>query len=152
MKTYKGMIKELEPNQIFVYGCNPQYRHGAGAAKIAHEKYGAIYGKGPFCGQSYGIITKNLLPGYIDNNGKVYKLAGLRSISGKEIMNNIKDFYSFAEMYSDLEFYVAYTKNGSNLNGYSDKEMAYFFENAKEYIPENVVFQDEFYKMMKTTI
>ncbi len=28
LKTYKGKITKLEPNQIFVFGSNPQGRHG----------------------------------------------------------------------------------------------------------------------------
>lgn len=60
-KTYSGMITELEPNQIFVFGSNTQGRHGKGAALMARYKFGAVYGQaeGPQ-GQSYGIITKDL--------------------------------------------------------------------------------------------
>jgi hypothetical protein len=34
-KTYSGMITELEPNQVFVFGSNTQGRHGKGAALMA---------------------------------------------------------------------------------------------------------------------
>jgi hypothetical protein len=43
-KTYSGMITELEPNQIFVFGSNTQGRHGKGAALMARYKFGAVYG------------------------------------------------------------------------------------------------------------
>ena len=59
--TYEGKIEFLEPNQIFVFGSNTQGRHGAGAALIAKQKFGAIYGKAEgLQGQSYAIITKDL--------------------------------------------------------------------------------------------
>lgn len=40
--TYEGKIEFLEPNQIFVFGSNTQGRHGAGAALIAKQKFGAM--------------------------------------------------------------------------------------------------------------
>jgi hypothetical protein len=43
VKTYQGAISFLEKNQIFVFGSNTQGRHGAGAAKTAYSKFGAIY-------------------------------------------------------------------------------------------------------------
>ena len=42
-KYYIGNIK-AEKNTIFVFGSNPEDRHGKGAAKIAMDKFGAIYG------------------------------------------------------------------------------------------------------------
>ncbi len=35
MKFTPENITHLEPNQIFVYGANARFRHGAGAAKLA---------------------------------------------------------------------------------------------------------------------
>ena len=45
MKTYKGKINKLEPHQIFVFGSNPQGRHGKGAALIAKQLFGAKVGQ-----------------------------------------------------------------------------------------------------------
>ena len=46
--------------QIFVFGSNLAGRHGAGSAKEAVAKYGAIYGCGEgLQGESYGIPTKD---------------------------------------------------------------------------------------------
>jgi len=62
-KVYYGKVTELKDNQVFTFGSNPQGRHGMGAAKVAVEKFGAIYGKGRgFAGQSYGLVTKNVKP------------------------------------------------------------------------------------------
>ena len=37
-------ITELKENEIFVFGSNLQGMHGGGAALIAYEKFGAIWG------------------------------------------------------------------------------------------------------------
>ena len=77
MKFYKGDIEPSE-NTIFVFGSNPEGRHGAGAAKTAIEKFGAIYGQGEgLQGNSYAIPTKDL---------RVKENNGYRSISEKEII------------------------------------------------------------------
>ena len=61
MKVYKGIITELPPNGIFVFGSNTEGRHGLGAAKTAREKFGAKYGQpSGRQAQSYAIITKDL--------------------------------------------------------------------------------------------
>ncbi|MBS6796035.1 MAG: hypothetical protein KH215_00090 [Coprobacillus sp.] len=43
-KTYKDFITQLKDNQIFVFGSNTQGKHGKGAALLARNKFGAIYG------------------------------------------------------------------------------------------------------------
>ena len=61
MKTYKGLIEKLEPNQIFVFGSNTEGRHGAGTARLCLNKYGAKWGQASgLQGQSYGLITTDL--------------------------------------------------------------------------------------------
>jgi hypothetical protein len=37
---------EPDENTIFVFGSNPEGRHGSGAAKVAKDKFGAVYGQG----------------------------------------------------------------------------------------------------------
>lgn len=57
---YEGDIKP-EKNTIFVFGSNPEGRHGAGAAKIAREQFGAKYGVGEgMTGNAYALPTKDL--------------------------------------------------------------------------------------------
>ena len=74
---YTGNI-EPEENTIFVFGSNPEGKHGAGAARVALLKFGAKYGIGEgLVGNSYAIPTKDLR--VLENNG-------LRSISEKDII------------------------------------------------------------------
>ena len=51
-KFYIGNITP-DANTIFVFGSNTEGRHGAGAAKVAREQFGAIYlwSRSRFAGQ-----------------------------------------------------------------------------------------------------
>jgi hypothetical protein len=132
-KTYQGVITSLPSNGIFVYGANTEGRHGMGAAKVAREKFGAIYGKTGLQGQSYGIITKDL------------GATSHPSVSVDAITKQILDLYKFARTRPDLEFYVAYSGRGKNLNGYTPEQMAGMFMHFP--VPNNIVFEEEFYKL-----
>lgn len=134
-KTYKGFITQLKDNQIFVFGSNTQGRHGKGAALIARNKFGAIYGQaeGPQ-GQSYAIITKDLTKSIHPSRTK------------EQITQQIHDLYEYARNNPDKEFLVAYSGTGTNLNAYSNKEMADMF--SSEVIPNNIMFEDEFNSLL----
>jgi hypothetical protein len=134
MKTYKGDITHLEPNQIFIFGSNTQGRHSLGAALTAKERFGAKYGQSKgLQGQSYAIITKDLTK-YVHP-----------SISKEKIIEQIEELYQFAQNNKDKEFLVAY-KVGKNLNSYSSQEMADMFSSKN--IPENIVFEETFSKLL----
>lgn len=142
MKTYTGLVKNMEPNQIFVFGSNPEGIHGAGAAKVAADHYGAIYGKGRgLMGRTYGLVTKNLSQGFFEKEtGITYNSAGMRSVSKVQILLNIIELYLFARANPDKEFMIAYTP-APNLNGYEPLEMAELFLSVP--VPNNIVFNDE---------
>lgn len=70
--TYSGKILSLKPNQIFVFGSNPEGRHGAGAAKTAKDKFGANYGQGEgMQGQSYALPTKRIKNMSVSHKGQM---------------------------------------------------------------------------------
>jgi len=123
------MIKELKPNEIFVYGSNQFAIHGAGSAKMAKDNFGAIYKDVPMglCGQSYGIITKsfNDTPVTIDF-----------------IRNQVSVLYDFAELRPDLTFYV--TKIGTALAGFSLEDIGGCFIGRPK--PKNIILPIEFSK------
>ena len=130
--SYEGKITQDE-NTIFVFGSNPEGRHGAGAAKVAREQFGAIYGQGEgLQGNSYALPTKDLR---VEENG------GLRSISPEQITENIRKMYEVARQNPDKQFKVAYTNglNETTLNGYTGAEMIKMFKDAGP-IPSNVLF------------
>ena len=144
MNYYSGYINELKDNEIFVFGSNPEGRHGAGTAKIAKEKFGAVYGVGRgLTGQCWALPTKNLKPNFYEKaSGITYEKDGFKSISKEQIISNIKDLYDYAEKNQDKRFYIAYTYEGFNLNGYTGDEMFEMFNYHN--IPNNIIFNDTF--------
>lgn len=128
-KTYSGRVTRLSPNQIFVFGANTEFRHGKGAALQA-LKFGAKYGVGGYVGQTWSIVTKNL------------SKKNHPSITKECIISQIGNLYKFAKINNDKEFLIAYSGTGSNLNGYSNIEMAEMFSSFD--IPDNIIFEDEF--------
>lgn len=119
-------ITDLKPNEIFVFGSNYAGIHGAGAALLARQKFGAITGNGlGLMGQSYGIATKN---------------RKLETIGLPTIQAQIVRLFKFAASRPELTFLV--TKIGCGLAGYSVEEIAPLFR-SKE-IPANVILPKEF--------
>ena len=138
---YTGFITP-DANTIFVFGSNPEGRHGAGAAKVARESFGAVYGQGEgLQGNSYALPTKDL---------RVTANNGLRSISREQIIENIKKLYDVARSMPEKTFKVAYTNGATEvtLNGYSGQEMVEMFLSAGE-IPSNVQFSENWKPMLE---
>lgn len=101
-----------EPH-IFVFGSNLGGRHGAGAALIAFQKYGARARQGVgLQGSSYAIPTKNAMLEVLD----LYV-----------IESYVKKFLEFAEGSSD-RFWI--TRVGCGLAGYADVQIAPLFRGA----------------------
>lgn len=138
MRTYKGLIlkrSDIPDNGIFQFGSNTQGRHRKGAALVAMTCFGALYGQpiGPQ-GDSYAIVTKDLT-----------KLEH-PSIDVDYITFQIALFYEYAKAIRHKDFYIAYGI-GPNLNGYSPEAMAAMYSTSP--IPENMVFEEEFSKLLK---
>lgn len=131
---YEGNITPDE-DTIFVFGSNPEGRHGAGAAKVAREQFGAQYGVGEgLTGNSYALPTKDL---------RVKENRGLRSIPRETIVESIQKLYETARRMPDKKFKVAYRNTDTtSLNGYTGLEMIDMFKDAGP-IPSNVIFSKE---------
>ena len=140
---YENNIKP-EPNTIFVFGSNPEGRHGAGAAKVAREQFGAVYGQGEgLQGNAYALPTKDL---------KVKENRGFKSISPEQITNSIKKLYETAKQNPNKQFKVAYRNTtDTSLNGYTGLEMIEMFNQAGT-IPSNVIFSKEWVDTNKLNI
>ena len=114
-------ITELKENEIFVFGSNLQGMHGGGAARLAYEKFGAIWGQGVgLQGQSYGIPTMhggvNAIKPYVD------------------------EFIEFAKSHPELTFLV--TRIGCGIAGFRDEEIAPLFKECIEI--DNVILPRSF--------
>lgn len=108
---------------IFVFGSNLAGIHGAGAAKEAYLRYGAVMGRGNgLSGSSYAIPTKNQF---------------LKSLTLQQIEVYVRDFISYAKKHSELYFKV--TQVGCGLAGFTANEIAPLFKEA----PGNCAFDEK---------
>lgn len=128
MKTQftPDFITELKENEIFVFGSNLQGMHGGGAARLAYEKFGAIWGQGVgLQGQSYGIPTMH---GGVD-----------------AIKPYVDEFIEFAKSHPELTFLV--TRIGCGIAGFRDEEIAPLFKECIEM--ENVCLPRSFHSILR---
>lgn len=102
-------ITHLKPNEVFVFGSNLAGLHHGGAARMAYERFGAVFGQGVgLQGQSYAIPT---MQGGVDT-----------------IKPYVDDFVTFAQNHPELTFYV--TRIGCGIAGFSEGEIAPLFADA----------------------
>lgn len=101
-------ITALEEGDVFVFGSNVQGRHMGGAARVAMEKFGAVWGVGEgLQGNSYALPT----------------MEGLDSMAAA-----VGRFIAFAREHSDLRFLV--TAVGCGIAGYRPEQIAPLFAEA----------------------
>lgn len=129
IKSYEGLITP-EPDVIFVFGSNPEGRHGAGSARVAVQQFGAKYGQGEgLQGMSYALPTTDL------------RVRIRPSMDKDTIVKNIRKMYDVARAYPNYTFKVAYTNQPDEVTlcGYSGREMMNMFTDAAP-IPDNIMF------------
>lgn len=119
-------------NEVFVFGSNLAGRHGKGAAKIAKDRFGAVYGVGNgLTGNSYALPTKDYY---------------LKTMSLAKIQSYINDFKYIAKLKPNKVFIV--TRVGCGLAGYKDHEIAPLFKgsppNCKFHCSWRVYLQTKF--------
>jgi hypothetical protein len=158
IKTYKGQITILKHNEVFVFGCNKQGFHGAGAAGYAtFGETGNVWRKHRYNtwplgtqgmwnrkgkigfqegkeGKSYGLVT-------------VERAGAKNSLLYKEWIQNIQDLYDFCNKKPEWTFYLAQTAK-MGLNGVNPLGIAKFFVTVGE-IPANLVFEESFGILVK---
>lgn len=114
-------IDQLEPNEIFVFGSNLAGMHGGGAARVAYEKFGAVWGQGVgLQGQTYAIPT---MQGGVDT-----------------IRPYVDEFIAFAKVHPQYTFLV--TPIGCGIAGFEEEEIAPLFKAALGI--ENIVLPEWF--------
>lgn len=115
-------ITTLADDEIFVFGSNLEGLHGGGAALLAYERFGAVWGQGAgLQGKSYGIPTMH---GGIDT-----------------IAPYVDEFIAFAREHRELKFFV--TEIGCGIAGFTVGEMAPLFKDAMDeeniYLPQRFI-------------
>ena len=119
-------ITALQPNEVFVFGSNLGGFHGGGAARIAHEKFGAVWGEGVgLHGQSYAIPTMH---GGID-----------------DIKPYVDDFCEFVWRHPEKTFLV--TRIGCGIAGFRDEQMAPLFADLID--TDNVALPKEWVEIIE---
>ena len=121
-------ITELKPNEIFVFGSNLAGAHGGGAACLAYNRFGAIWGKGVgLQGQSYAIPTMQ---------------GGVETIKPY-----VDEFIEFAGHHQELKFLV--TRIGCGIAAFTPDEIAPLFIDAIDV--ENVILPKDFVDVLSDT-
>ena len=116
-------IKELKENEVFVFGSNLGGFHAGGAARVAEDKFGAVWGQGVgLQGQSYAIPTMH---GGVD-----------------VIKPYVDEFIAFAREHRELKFLV--TPIGCGIAGFTVEEIAPLFADAID--DENIILPEDFVK------
>ncbi len=120
-------ITKLEENEIFIFGSNLAGRHGAGAAKVAKDKFDAVYGIGKgLTGRCYAFPTKD----------KYIKTLPINLLKEEFI-----DLFTCCEDFPEYTFLL--TKVGCGLAGHSVKDIVGCFKDLP--IPANLVMPAEFW-------
>ena len=118
-------IEELQPGQIFVFGSDEFGNHDGGAARLAMDRFGAVYGQARgLQGQCYAIPTNGVHIG--------------------TIARYIEEFIWFADQHPDMTFLV--TRIGCGVAGYRDADIAPLF--AYAYSLPNIYLPASFWKVL----
>ena len=121
-------ISELKANEIFVFGSNLAGSHGGGAARLAYERFGAVWGQGVgLQGQSYGLPTMH---------------GGVEAIKPY-----VDEFIRFAKQHPKQKFLV--TKIGCGIAGFYVEEIAPLFRDAIDV--ENIILPEDFVEVLSRT-
>lgn len=120
------LVTELSDNEIFVFGSNLQGMHCGGAARMAHDRFGAEWGVGVGpTGRCYAIPTMH---------------GGVEAIEPY-----VTDFIGYAEAHPGNRFLV--TRVGCGIAGFTDREIAPLFRKA---LPlKNVTLPIEWLRLLR---
>lgn len=118
-------INGLKENEVFVFGSNLGGFHAGGAARVAMERFGAVWGQGVgLQGQSYAIPTMH---GGVD-----------------VIKPYVDEFIAFARAHRELKFLV--TPIGCGIAGFAVEEIAPLFADAID--EGNIILPESFVKVL----
>ncbi|GAA2892577.1 A1S_2505 family phage non-structural protein [Microbacterium esteraromaticum] len=118
MDITPDVVVTLRPDEVFVFGSNASGQHGGGAARVAYERFGAVWGEGHgHHGRSYAIDT----------------MSGLGVLASEA-----RAFLTYAAEHPDLRFLL--TPVGCGIAGYTPEQVAPLFAGA----PDNVTVPSSF--------
>ena len=119
-------VTELKENECFVFGSNLKGMHLGGAARIAADKFGAVWGQGVgMQGQSYAIPTMQ---------------GGVETIKPY-----VDEFISYAKEHTEYQFLV--TPLACGIAGFTPNEIAPLFNDAIDI--NNISLPEEFWTILE---
>lgn len=137
-------IEDLHPNEVFVFGSNANGNHYGGAANLAYQRFGAVWGVGEgLRGNSYALPTLN---------------RSMERVSLGALKQAFKHLFQEIDLNPELCFLL--TKVGCGIAGYTVKEVARaFWESVNSFyngrwttyvgsLPEGLIIPEEFYDYM----
>ena len=120
-------ITELKADEVFVFGSNLAGAHAGGAARIAMEKFGSVWGQGVgLQGQSYAIPTMQ---------------GGVETIKPY-----VDEFVRFVKSHTKLVFLV--TRIGCGIAGFKDEEIAPLFADVLNI--DNIILPESFDNILRS--
>ncbi|MBQ6648269.1 MAG: hypothetical protein IJM66_05410 [Muribaculaceae bacterium] len=118
-------ITQLKENEIFVFGSNLKGMHAGGAARVAVDKFGAVWGQGVgMQGQCYAIPT---MQGGVET-----------------IQPYVDDFIAYARQHPEYKFLV--TRIACGIAGFRVEEIAPLFKAAIDV--ENIILPQDFVEIL----
>ena len=119
-------IVSIKADEVFVFGSNLQGMHMGGAARLAYERFGAVWGQGVgLQGRSYAIPTMQ---------------GGVETIAPY-----VDGFLEFASKHPELKFLV--TRIGCGIAAFTPEEIAPLFSGALELA--NVILPKDFVDILQ---
>ena len=118
-------ITALRPDEVFVFGSNLAGAHGGGAARLAYNCFGAVWGQGVgLQGQSYAIPTMQ---------------GGVETIKPY-----VDEFIAFAQQHPERKFFV--TRIGCGIAAFTPNDIAPLFEKAID--QANIILPRDFVEVL----
>lgn len=130
MKGYTPeKITELKENEIFVFGSNEMGHHVGGAARLAHDKWGATWGQHfGRSGNTFAIPTLKMSATY----------NSLHKLTLDEIQSYVDKLFCYCWIFDHLDFYI--TEIGCGIAGFKYEEIGPLFKDFKHlsnvYLPK----------------
>ena len=120
-----NFINQLKEHEIFVFGSNLRGMHAGGAARVAVDKFGAVWGQGVgMQGQCYAIPT---MQGGVET-----------------IQPYVDDFIAYARQHPEYKFLV--TRIACGIAGFRVEEIAPLFKAAIDV--ENIILPQDFVEIL----
>jgi len=132
LRVTPEVINDLVKNQIFVFGSNESGIHGAGAARLAVDKFGAQPGKGwGLSGNTFALPTKDW---------------EIKTLPIEAVKNYVDRFIALTNGHYHSKWNFLVTKIGCGLAGFTPEEIAPLFKECRN--QRNIWLPQDFHDVL----